>query len=156
MFRGLSPLGRLSTPDPEEERAYEEWMKQQEGGGEAGLSPWQRRRVRCDRERMRVAMEGFARSVSAFTPGPKEAEPAVAPWNWRRRPSQRQLRKARQALERFAAQFEEELSNGNGPDQAGAPQSEPADRQAAAANSDQTNKPGERSGPGGPSASPSA
>jgi hypothetical protein len=154
MFRGLSPPGPLSTPDPDEERAYQEWLKQQEGGGEVGLSPWQRRRVRHDRERMRVAMEGFARSVSAFTPGPKEAEPAVAPWNWRRRPSQRQLRKARQALERFAAQFEDELSPVNGPDPAKEPEAGPTDRQSEASNQERTNQPDDRSGPGGPTASP--
>jgi ABC-type multidrug transport system fused ATPase/permease subunit len=154
MFRGLSPPGPLSTPDPDEERAYQEWLKQQEGGGEVGLSPWQRRRVRHDRERMRVAMEGFARNVSAFTPGPQAAESSVAPWNWRRRPSQRQLRKARQALERFAAQFEDELSPVNGPDPAKEPEAGPTDRQSEASNQERTNQPDDRSGPGGPTASP--
>jgi hypothetical protein len=157
MFRGLSPQGRLSRPDPDEERAHAEWLQQeQQRGSQASLSPWQRRRVRRDRERMRVAMEGFARSVSAFTPGSQEAKPSVAPWDWRRRPSQRQLRKAHQALERFAAQLENELSQGNGPDHTEAPESGPADRQAEAANPDQTNQPDDRSGSDGPSASLSA
>ena len=148
-FRGLSPLGRLSTPDPEEERAYQEWLQQQEERGEAGLSIWQRWRIRRDRERMRSSMEGYGRSVSAFNPVPGESGPALAPWGRQRGPSQRQLRKARQALQRFAAQFEEDLPPVDGPEWAEPPQPGPDLRQARSTHEDRTSHPDDPAGPAG-------
>lgn len=72
------------------------------------LSPREVRRQQRDRERVRNAMEQFARMVSDYEPAEGEGGP---PQGRRRRgPSQRQLRKAREALERFAKQFEEDMA----------------------------------------------
>jgi hypothetical protein len=76
--------------------------------GSASPSPRAIRRQQRDQERVRSAMAEFARSVTGFDDALYEQEDPQQ--NRRaRRPSQRQLKLAREALERFAAQFEEDI-----------------------------------------------
>ncbi|MEB3185013.1 MAG: hypothetical protein VKM97_03920 [Cyanobacteriota bacterium] len=79
--------------------------QEEQGYPEPTLSPRQLRRQQRDRERVRQAMEQFARMVSDYEPGYGE----LSGGRRSRGPSQRQLRKAREALERFAQQFEENM-----------------------------------------------
>ena len=73
-----------------------------------------RRRAR-DRDRMRIAMENFARMAGGYDPSPPLLPPDGDSGRRVRRPSQRQLRQHREAMERFAQQLKqgqgEESSN---------------------------------------------
>ncbi|MBU6355038.1 MAG: hypothetical protein KGQ81_08760, partial [Cyanobacteria bacterium REEB498] len=65
----------------------------------------EQRRSQRDRERVREALKGFSQMVSdSLTPEEQLPEVPLA-----RRPSARQLRKAREALERFAEQIQEQM-----------------------------------------------
>ena len=98
IFRGEAGSEPLLDADAPEE---------QDALLEPRLTPRELRRQQRDRERVRIAMEQFARMVSDY-------EPADAGYgseaSRRSGPSQRQLRLAREALERFAQQFEQDLA----------------------------------------------
>ncbi len=148
LFRGLSRLDRLSPVDPdEEELTHDEWSDPSDGIGEpARPSAWDRRRIRRNQERMRVAMESFARNIDSFVPVPG-AESSMAPWRWRQRPSQRQLRKARKALELFATQFAEDQAAADGHPQDDPAGTRPADPENRKAERNEPNQDDKRSGP---------
>lgn len=76
--------------------------------GSAPPSPREIRRQQRDQARVRAAMADFARSVTGLDDALFEQESAQQSRR-ARRPSQRQLRLAREALERFASQFEADI-----------------------------------------------
>ena len=74
--------------------------------GESETSPWEARRRLRERERMRNALEQFGTMGGAYDPN----HPSEQEFNAERqvrRPSPRQLRRHREAMERFAAQFDQ-------------------------------------------------
>jgi hypothetical protein len=65
------------------------------------------RRSARDRERMRIAMQNFARMAGDYDQSPPLRPPDVDSGRRVRRPSRRQLRQHREAMERFALQFQQ-------------------------------------------------
>lgn len=106
IFRGEAPDEHLEgdSAPPEQQELLEPRLTKKEV-----------RRLQRDHERVRIALEQFARMVSDY-----ESDEAFhgTPEPRRRQPSQRQLRQAREALTRFAQQFEQDLLSSNGGDQA--------------------------------------
>ena len=74
--------------------------------GESEASPWETRRRLRERERMRIALEQFGTMGGVYGPNHPSGEEFNAERQVRR-PSPRQLRRHREAMERFASQFDQ-------------------------------------------------